>query len=238
MKTLLVLLFSLSAVAQQRVTLHWLVREDVFAGLLGNDRVRLEKGAQTLDRVAAYYPETHVVAWRAGIEMMRAVWAHEENKTDDFQRHYALTLTYLDRCRATAGEENARIPEIFEGALYLVLSDRLPESLRAGGWERGYQAYRRLNSLEAHRLDKLPLHMKGEILAGLAVTTQRTGRTAELPDRLETLRQKLEGTAYSRAAEKWLADPGSASKVRLACLTCHQPNTLGPKLDSLHKVSR
>ena len=227
-----------AAFAQQpRLTLHWLVREDIFAGLLANDRVRLEKGAQTLDRVASYYPESQVVAWRAGVEMMRAIWAHEEGKTEDFRRHYSLAITYFDRCRATAGQENAAIPEIFEGGIYVVISDRLPESLRPGAWERTYQAYKRLNAMEAPRLDRLPVHMRGEVVAGLAVATQRTGRTAELPAALAAVREKLPNTPYSRAADRWIADPASATKVRMACLTCHEPNTLGPKLDSLHKVT-
>lgn len=239
---LLVFLLALSGLAQQRLTLHWLVREDIFAGILANDRVRLEKGAQTLDRVAAWYPETQVAAWRAGVEAMRAVWAYEENRIEDFRRHYALTLTYFDRCRATASDptsnRNIAIPEIFEGGVYVAIADRLPESLRAGAWERAYQSYKRLNELEAPALDKLPLHMKGEVLSGLAMATQRTGRADELSAALAAVREKVPNSVYSRAADKWLADPASATKVRIACLTCHEPNTLGPKLDSLHKVSR
>jgi hypothetical protein len=235
---IVLLLFAFTLAAEQRLSLHWLVREDIFAGLLANDKARLEKGVKTLDSVAAFYEETDVMAWRFGAETMRAVWAHEEGRTEDFRRHYSLAMTYLDRCRATAKGEKLGIPEIFEGGVYVVSADRLPESLRAGAWERAYQSYKRLNELEASRVDRLPLHMKGEVIAGLAVATQRTGRNAELSAALETVRQKLPGTVYAKAAEKWMADPESAGKVRLACLTCHEPNTLGPKLNQLHQVKK
>ncbi len=234
---LLVLFFALNLAAQQRISLHWLVREDVFAGLLANDRARLEKGAKTLDAVASFYAEEDVLAWKFSMELMRAVWAREDGNAEDFRRHYAVSMTYIDRCRTLAKGARMIVPEIFEGATYVVVADRLPENLRKGAWERAYQSYKKLNELEAPRLDKLPTHMKGEILAGLAAATQRTGRLEELPVALETIQQKLPGTVYATAAKKWMADPESAAKVKMACLTCHEPNTLGPKLNELHKTN-
>lgn len=229
--------FALTLFADQRLTLHWLVREDIFSGVLANDRARLEKGAQTLETVASLYAPVDVYAWRAGVEMMRAVWAHEDGKPEDFRRHYSLAITYFDATRNLANERTVAIPEIFEGGIYVATADRLPESLRRGAWERCYLAYKKLNALEASRLDKLPLHMRGEIIAGLAVATQRTGRTAELPAALEAVQTKLPGSVYATAAQKWLADPTSATKVRMACLTCHEPNTLRPTLDRIHKTN-
>jgi hypothetical protein len=233
----LVIFFALSLAAEQRMSLHWLVREDIFSGLLANDRARLEKGAKTLDAVASFYPPVDVTAWRGSIELMRAVWAHEDGKTEDFRRHYAISMAYFDECRNLSNEKTAIIPEIFEGGTYVVIADRLPENLRRGAWERCYRAYKKLNALEASRVDRLPLHMKGEIISGLAVATQRTGRTDELPAALQAVETKLAGSVYANAAKKWTADPASASKVRMACLTCHEANTLGPKLEQLHKVN-
>lgn len=234
---LITFFFALALLAEQRLTLHWLVREDIFAGVLANDRARLEKGAQTLDTVAAFYPSVEVHAWRAGVEMMRAIWAHEDGKPEDFRRHYSLAMTYFDATRNAADQKSAAIPEIFEGGIYVATADRLPENLRRGAWERCYLAYKKLNAMEAPRLDKLPLHMKGEVIAGLAVATQRTGRTEELPAALEAVQTKLAGSVYANAAKKWQADPASATKVRMACMTCHEPNTLAPTLERIHKVN-
>lgn len=236
MKTL-TFFFALALFAEQRLTIHWLVREDIFAGILANDRARLEKGAKTLDSVSSLYPAVEVHAWRAGVEVMRAIWAHEDGKPEDFRRHYSLAMTYFDASRNASNEKTAAIPEIFEGGVYVATADRLPESLRRGAWERCYNAYKKLNAMEAPRLDKLPLHMKGEVIAGLAVATQRTGRNDELPAALETIQTKLPNSVYASAAKKWLADPSSATKVRMACISCHEPNTLGPKLDQIHKVN-
>ncbi|GAB4371149.1 MAG: hypothetical protein OHK0021_13830 [Bryobacter sp.] len=233
----LLFVFALTLTAQQRLSVNWLVREDLFAGLLGNDRARLEAAVATLDQVAPFENQPRVLAWRFAAEMMRAVWTHEDGKPTDFRRHYALAMTYIDQCRATAKGQDSILPPIFEGATYAVVADRLPENLRAGAWDISYQSYKALNQIEALRLERLPVHMKGEILAGLALATQRTNRTAELSAALEAVITRLPNTPYSRAAEAWRKNPESAAKVRIACLTCHEANTLGPLLERTHKVA-
>ena len=224
--------------APNRLTINWLVREDVFAGLLQNDKVRLEKGMATLNAVEKFYSETEVTAWRAVAETTRAVWALEAGDKESFARSYALGMTYFDQSRRLAKGPLAVIPEIFEGGTLVVLADRLPENLRRGAWETTYQDYRRLNAMEQGKLESLPMHMKGEILAGLAMATQRTGRDGELAAALTRVQEMLPKTPYAAVAKKWAEDPASRTKVRLACLSCHEPNRLVPAIERSHQVAK
>jgi len=117
---------------QQRLTIHWLVREDFFAGLIDNDKIRLEKWLATLNSIEKYYTPVEVLAWRGLAETTKAVWALGAGDREAFARGYALGMTYWDECRRAAKGELAVYPEIFEGATLVVLAHRLPDNLRSG----------------------------------------------------------------------------------------------------------
>lgn len=218
------------------LTLNWLVREDIFAGLLENDRARLAKGVETLERVGKYYPEFEVVAWKYSIEAIEAVWAHESQDEIGFRRHYGLALTYLNQLRKLTANGPKHLPEIFEGAVLGVLADRMPEGMRKGAWERAYLAYSKLDELQAAEFEKLPMHMKGESLAGLAVTASRTGREAEVMKALTRIQEGMPKTPYAMVAKKWAEEPESRGKVKLMCISCHEPNRLGNRVERSHAV--
>ena len=239
MRYLFLVLGAFSLCAQSnpnRLNVDWLVREDIFAGLLENDRVRLEKGLETLNAVSKSYSERSVLAWRYSAEVMKAVWAYEAKDMVSFNRHYGVALTYLDQCRKLSTGDAANLPEIFEGATMVVLADRLPEAMRKGAWERAYQAYAKLDELQVSYLDKLPMHMKGESLSGLAATAYRTGREAELTKTLERMQAGLAKTPYAAVAKKWAEDPSARSKVKMVCISCHEPNRLGNRVELSHAV--
>ncbi len=149
-----------------RLTLDWLVREDIFAGLPDNDHARFAKGMETLNAVGRHYPETSVFAWRYTAEVTHAVWAHEDKDLVAFNRHYGLAPTYLDQSRKASNGATAVLPGICEGATLVVLADRLQESLRKGAWERTYRAYAKLDELQVATLDKFPMQMKGGNFVG------------------------------------------------------------------------
>jgi hypothetical protein len=239
MRTLLLILFVATLCAQKnpnRLTLDWLVREDIFAGLLENDRARLEKGLETINTFTKAYPEGSVMAWRYAAEVMKAVWAYEGKDMVSFNRHYGVALTYLDLCRKASKGPDADLPEIFEGAVMALTADRLPEAMRKGAWERAYQAYAKLDELQAAELDRLPMHMKGESLSGLAASAYRTGREAEMMKTLERMQVGLTKTPYAAVARKWVEDPGSRGRVKIVCISCHEPNRLGNRVELSHVV--
>ena len=62
------------------------------------------------------------------------------------------------------------------GGTMAVFGDRLPAKERARGWSIAYENYALLWKQQGAAIDKLPLHHKGEVLAGLTQSAQRTGR--------------------------------------------------------------
>jgi hypothetical protein len=78
--------------------------------------------------------------------------------------------------------------------------------------------------------------MKGESLAGLAATAYRTGREAELTKTLERMQGMLAKTPYASVAKKWAEDPAARSKVKMVCISCHEPNRLGNRIAMSHAV--
>jgi hypothetical protein len=204
--------------------------------LLENDRARLEKGVETLDRVGSFYGEGQVVPWRYSVEALRAVWAWEAKDEQAFHRHYGMALAYLQQTRKLNTGPRANLPEIFEGAVMAILADRFPEPMRKGAWERAYLAYAKLDELQVGELEQLPMHMKGESLAGLAGTAYKTGREDVLTATLARIQTMMPKTPYAAVAKKWAESPESRGKVKMVCISCHEPNRLGNRLAASHAV--
>ena len=72
-----------------RLTVHTLLREDVFAGFMANDMERVARAERNLERLLQDRPgdRGNLLAWRGSIALHRAARAHEAGKADEFQRH-------------------------------------------------------------------------------------------------------------------------------------------------------
>jgi tetratricopeptide (TPR) repeat protein len=204
-------------IADTRLTVHTLVREDVFAGFLQS---------RPADRAS-------LLAWQGSTALTRAALANEAKQTEEFQRqHRRATELFAEAARL--GPDNVGVFAITGGS-QVMLADRLPSAERASGWEQAYSAYQRLWKMQATGIEKLPLHHKGEVLTGLAQTAQRTGRNDELPAHLERIIALLPDTAYAKRAQQWKDDASSRAQTKLTCQTCHGPGTLSARLAEVSK---
>ena len=233
-KILCVIWFGIASMAQDtatldsRISVSTLLREDIFAGFMANDIQRFERGerniAKLLQERQTQRPE--LMAWKASTFVTRAVWAHEQNKEEEFTNHFRNALVTFNEAQAMGGDKpNIGVMAIM-GGTYAVFADRLPEVYRKAAWLSAYRAYQSLWKVQAESVEKLPLHIKGELLSGLALTAQRTGKTAELAEHLDRITTLLAGSPYEIAARKWKENPQSASNVRIACMTCHEGGRL------------
>jgi hypothetical protein len=70
--------------SDSRLTVHTLVREDLFAGFLDNNMARFERGERNIDALLTQRPseKANLLAWKGGASMYRAVVAHESGKTN------------------------------------------------------------------------------------------------------------------------------------------------------------
>ena len=221
--------------AETRLTVHTLLREDIFAGFLQNDLARLARAEKNIDLLLASRPDERagILAWQGSTQLTRAAQAMEAKQPDRFRQHYGRALELFAEARKL-GPTNVGVFAI-NGGSQLMLADRLPEKERATSWEEAYAAYQQLWKMQADVIEKLPLHHKGEVLTGLAQSSQRTGRDAELASQLDRILTLLPNTPYAKMAQQWKDTPASRAQSKLACQTCHGPGTLAARLGEISK---
>ncbi len=216
-----------------RLSVHTLVREDIFAGFRSDNMPRLEQAERHIEILLRQRPEerANLLAWKAGAAAYRAVLAHEAGQPDAFTRHYSEALAgFAEAGTATSG--NGGVAAITGGTLAL-FADRLPEDRRAAAWALAYDNYSRLWKEQGADIEKLPVHHKGEVLSGLTQSAQRTGRVDEAGRHLDRMLVVLAGTPYESLAKQWKADPAIASTTNLTCRNCHTPGRLANRIEEL-----
>jgi hypothetical protein len=218
-----------------RLTVHTLLREDVFAGFMANDMARFARAERNIDLLSRERPDQrgNLLAWKASTSLYRAVLAHEAGKAGEFQRHLHIAhAAFAEAAAATAGNEGAAA---ITGGSFAIFADRLPAAERAAAWAQAYAAYSTVWKQQGAIVDKLPVHLRGELLAGLAQSAQRTGRIEESRQHLDRMLTLLQGTAYEAMAKQWKADPAVAANTNLTCKNCHIPGQLTSRLASLNQ---
>ncbi len=140
-----------------------------------NDSTRGEKNVEVLleQRPGS---KAELLAWSGGAAMYRAVKAFEANRNDEFNSHYKTALDRISQAQKL-GPENGGVAAVV-GGTHVLFADRLPKELRAAAWSRAYDSYQILWKQQAPAVDKLPLHLRGELLGGLAHVS-----SAHRPDR-------------------------------------------------------
>jgi uncharacterized protein (TIGR03067 family) len=238
---LIVLTFCLGATAQSpdppladaRLSVHTLVREDIFAGVLEDNMSRLARGEKRIEILLQQRPaETPaLLAWKAGAILYRAVRALEAKRTLVFEEKYRQAMDLLSQAKKL-GPEDLGVAAVTAG-IYAVMADRLPEKLRGSAWRAAYDSYQALWKNQARNVQGLPLHLRGELLGGLAQSAQRNGRTKDLAEYLDKILVLAQGTPYARVAKQWKEDPRAATRTRMTCLTCHAPGRLAARKAAL-----
>ena len=216
-----------------RLTVHTLLREDIFAGFMNNQTDRVSKAEQNITVLLKERPADrgNLLAWRGGATLYRAVVAHEAGKKDEFERLWtAARADFAAAKSASSGGDG--VPPITGGTMS-VFADRLPESLRAEAWQMAYDNYSLLWKAQGAQIEQMPVHFKGEVLAGLTQSAQRTGRADEAAAMLDKMLELLPNTPYEATAKQWKADPASARTSSLTCKNCHNPGRLASRLKAL-----
>lgn len=217
-----------------RLSVHTLVREDIFAGFKSDNMARFERGERNIELLLAQRPEQrgNLLAWKAGATAYRAVLAHEAGRPAEFSRLYGDMLAgFAEAAKTTSG--NNGVAAITGGTL-VGFADRLPEPQRAAAWQLAYDSYARMWQQQGAEVEKLPVHLKGELLAGLTQSAQRVGRADEAARHLDTMLALLRGTPYESLATQWKAEPAIAATTNLTCRSCHVPGRLENRIAALN----
>jgi hypothetical protein len=225
---LMALALSLPIIAADRpayVSISQWVREDLFAGFLANDLPRFEQGMRKVQDFLDKNPdESDALAWRGGGRLYLAVVALEKGERARFDELYAAAMADFDRSAAVRKPQEAAVYAV-EGGTFVLFADRLPLSERKRANQRGFDAYSKLREIQKDIFAQLPIHMRGEVIAGLAQFAQRLGRD-DARSRLEETITALAGSPYAKRAELWREKPEVAATSALACQSCHEPNRL------------
>lgn len=244
--TLVISMLAIFAVASQmpqspeppledkRLTIHTLVREDIFAGFLQNDMTRLARGEKNVELLLEKRPaaKAELLTWKAGAMVYRAVRALEEKRQDEFKQKYQQALdTFAEANKLQPG--NGGVAAV-EGGTFVLFADQLPKEHRAAAWERAYTAFQILWKYQGAGIEKMPTHFKGELLGGLAQSALRTGRKEEANQYLDKILAVLGGTPYEPVAKRWKADPKSAENSSITCMSCHEGGRLSARLTALN----
>ena len=218
-----------------RLSAHTIIREDVFAGFMANDEARLARGEKNLELLmAAKRPERPALfAWQGDIALYRAVTAYEGKREDEFQKQFRMADDAFAEARRL-GPEDVGVAAVSGGGL-LLFADRLPEQYRAAAYQSAYDAYQVLWKTQGANVEHLPLHIKGELLAGMTQMAQRMGRTEEYTQNLERIIALMPDTPYGARAKKWKDDPKLAARTAIGCQSCHEPGRLAARTAELGK---
>ena len=213
-----------------RLTVHTLVREDIFAGWRSKNMERFERGEKNIELLLEQRPKfrADLLAWKGGAKLYRAVLAREAGDNDEFKKLYDEAAALFTEAK-TLAPKNPGVAAVVGGS-YLTFGDRLPEELRADAWSKAYDNYQILWSQQGKLVDRLPEHIRGELLAGLVQSAQRTGREQEYTEYLDKIIEVLPDTAYSRVALQWKSDPQAAKTGNISCKSCHADGRLDARL--------
>jgi hypothetical protein len=213
-----------------RYTVHTLLREDIFAGFLTDDMERFSRGEKNIQLLLEQRPaqRANLLAWKGGASLYRAVRAHENNRPDEFQRYYREAVAAFSEATKPTTTGNDGVAAVTGGS-YAVFADRLPKEYRADAWSQAYDNYKALYTLQAGIVDRLPVHLRGEVLAGLAQSAQRTGHAEESAQLVDKMVALMANTPYESMAKKWKANPAVAANTSLMCMNCHDAGRLAAR---------
>lgn len=218
-----------------RFTVHTLLREDIFSGFLTDDMEHFARGEKNIQLLLEQRPaqRANLLAWKGGASLYRAVRAHENKRPDEFQRYYREALdAFAEAAKPTSGNDGVAA---VTGGSYGVFADRLPKEYRAHAWSQAYENYKALYNLQAGIVDRLPVHLRGEVLAGLAQSAQRTGHAEESAQLVEKMLAVMSNTPYESMAKKWKANPQIAANTSLMCMNCHDAGRLEARITAVGK---
>ena len=236
-RSALVCILAVSAAAQSlkaptfnpEIPSSTILREDLFAGFLEGDKdgdERFLRGEKNLEILLAERPQDRpgLTAWKGGIAFKRAIDALQAKRMDEFEGEYHKALAFYAEAARLAPTDLGVMA--VTGGGFALNADRLPERYRADGWKTAYQMYSGVWRAQRSDVDKLPMHLKGELLAGMAQSAQRSGHLAESAQFLNRILTTMPGTPYAAVAKRWVDSPDVIATTNLTCKTCHEAGRL------------
>jgi tetratricopeptide (TPR) repeat protein len=198
-----------------------LVREDFFAGMMG-DEMRLERGMKYCEDILAKNPRhADALVWHGGGLLTRAANAYRKGDSKLGDKLWSQGLKEMNEAVALAPDNIG----IMVGRSATLIG------LAQSGWDSSDVESRAL--LESALLDyekvyqkqrpyfsKLDEHSRGELLFGLASGWSILGDYEKARRYLNLIVKEVKGTQYETEAQMWLNDKAQRV-VQHDCVGCH-----------------
>ena len=217
-------------VKPDKITIHTWVREDIFAGLIGNDTPTFERGVKKIDRYLADHPgDRYGLAWKFTEATYRMRLARV--KGDDAA--YAKQLAIAKELRTKVYADGRPDPglNIIIGSSLLYAAGIAADQDKAWMYRDARDLLQQVPQMQGPVFEKLPPHLRGELWAQLAYASHQLGDTAARDEVLGKMRTQLAGTPYESRARAWEKPEALAKEKSYACISCHEPGRLAPTLE-------
>jgi len=197
----------------------YLVRADFFAGMRG-DRARFERAMRLCEETLAREPRhAEAMVWY-GSGLL--VLAGQSFRSGDAAKGGEL----WERGLRTMADAVALAPDrvgvlIPRGATLLLAARQLPPGAESRALlQTGVADYEKALALQTPHFERLSLHARGELLAGLAEGWHQLGRDETARAYLERMVAELDGSGYQARAKAWLETGPPLGGF--ACASCHR----------------
>jgi hypothetical protein len=206
----------------KNISFYTWVREDTFAGWMNNDLARHAKGmTRTQEWLDEHPNDAEATNWLGTGKMFEAARAFEAGDQAGGDRLFQESVALMEK-GATLDPNDGGV-RATAGGTYMFFARKLPDRHYRTAIEKAREHYAVLYKMQESMLDKFPLHLKGEVLAGVAETEFRVGDRDKGIAFLNRIASGMPGTPYAQTAETWLKAPESVTKQdRLVCQSCHE----------------
>lgn len=217
----------------KRLSIHTLIREDIFSGWRANNQKRLKRGEENLEKLLKLRPKAKgdLLAWKGGVALYHATVAIEKEQSAVYEEKLAEARQLFEDAKKAAPRSGGVHSLI--GGSSAFFGDRLATKDQKVTWAQAYDSYQTLWKGQGPNIDRMPLHIGGELLAGLAQTSLRTGRKEEALKHLDKIIELYGGSTYAKEAKIWKEDPKGALTRNITCNSCHSSGRLRAKLKRL-----
>jgi len=213
------LAFSTSTSAQDSSKrFDFLVREDFFAGLAG-DQQRFDKAMKVCEESLAKNPKhAEAMVWHGAGVFARAGLAF---RIGDMRKGGELWQKGLDEMNAAVALAPDNVEVLIPRAAGLLeASKHVPVPARARELlETAVNDYEKVLRLQQSYFDKLSTHSRGELLSALGSGWHRLGDLKKAEDYFKRLAKEGAGTPYAERAQFWLEK--KTLPQNQSCSGCH-----------------
>lgn len=198
-----------------------LVRDDFFAGMMG-DTARLDRGMKFTEDLLARNPKhADALVWHGGGLLARAAKAYARADAAAGDRMWKQGLEEMNRAAALE-PANIRV-KIGRSATLIGLAQSGWDASDREGRELLQSAlndYEKVYEWQKPFFAKVSIHSRGELLFGLASGYSLLGDQEKTRSYLNLIVEQCGGTAYEREARRWLQFK-TIPTVQHDCIGCH-----------------